>query len=132
MIVLRVLQGVAGAMLFSTGTAILTSVFPPGDRGRVLGHNVTAVYLGLALGPFAGGFLTQNFGWRSVFLVNFLLGLVLVATVLAKLRTERDVRAFAAELGIGTSIVVGRLKHEKLVPQSWFNSPALRPRYELQ
>jgi EmrB/QacA subfamily drug resistance transporter len=88
MIVLRVLQGVAGAMLFSTGTAILTSVFPPGDRGRVLGHNVTAVYLGLALGPFAGGFLTQNFGWRSVFLVNFLLGLVLVATVLAKLRTE--------------------------------------------
>ena len=88
MIVLRVLQGAAGAMLFSTGTAILTSVFPPGDRGRILGQNVTAVYLGLALGPFAGGFLTQHFGWRSVFLVNFLLGLVLVATVLARLYDE--------------------------------------------
>jgi EmrB/QacA subfamily drug resistance transporter len=88
MLVLRVLQGVAGAMLFSTGTAILTSVFPPGDRGRILGQNVTAVYLGLALGPFAGGFLTQHFGWRSVFLVNFLLGLVLVAVVLIRLRTE--------------------------------------------
>jgi EmrB/QacA subfamily drug resistance transporter len=88
MLVLRVLQGVAGAMLFSTGTAILTSVFPPGDRGRILGQNVTAVYLGLALGPFAGGFLTQHFGWRSVFLVNFLLGLVLVATVLTRLHDE--------------------------------------------
>jgi Arabinose efflux permease len=88
MIVLRVLQGVAGAMLFSTGTAILTSVFPPGERGRILGQNVTAVYLGLALGPFAGGFLTQHFGWRSIFVVNFLLGVVLVATVMTKLHDE--------------------------------------------
>lgn len=88
MIVSRALQGIGGAMLFATGTALLTSVFPPGERGRVLGHNVTAVYLGLALGPFLGGFLTQNFGWRSIFLVNFLLGLVLVLVVMWKLRGE--------------------------------------------
>jgi EmrB/QacA subfamily drug resistance transporter len=88
MILLRVLQGVAGAMLFSTGTALLTSVFPPGERGRVLGNSVTAVYLGLALGPFAGGFLTQHFGWRGIFAVNFLLGLVLVTAVVGGLRGE--------------------------------------------
>jgi EmrB/QacA subfamily drug resistance transporter len=88
MLVFRVLQGLAGAMLFSTGTALLTSVFPPGDRGRVLGNSVTAVYLGLSLGPFAGGFLTQHFGWRSIFVVNFLLGLVLVVAVLTRLRGE--------------------------------------------
>ncbi len=88
MITSRVLQGVGGAMIFATGTALLTSVFPPGERGRVLGNNVTAVYLGLALGPFLGGFLTQHFGWRSVFLVNFLLGLVLVLVVMWKLRSE--------------------------------------------
>jgi EmrB/QacA subfamily drug resistance transporter len=88
MIASRVLQGVGGAMIFATGTALLTSVFPPGERGRVLGNNVTAVYLGLALGPFLGGFLTQHFGWRSVFLVNFLLGLVLVLVVMWKLRGE--------------------------------------------
>jgi EmrB/QacA subfamily drug resistance transporter len=88
MIVSRVLQGVGSAMIFATGMALLTSVFPPGERGRVLGNNVTAVYLGLALGPFLGGFLTQHFGWRSVFLVNFLLGLVLVAAVMWKLRGE--------------------------------------------
>ena len=88
MIASRALQGIGGAMLFATGTALLTSVFPPGERGRVLGKNVTAVYLGLALGPFLGGFLTQHFGWRSVFLVNFLLGLVLVLAVMWKLRGE--------------------------------------------
>jgi EmrB/QacA subfamily drug resistance transporter len=110
MLVLRVLQGVAGAMLISTGTAILTSVFPPGDRGRILGRNVTAVYLGLALGPFAGGFLTQHFGWRSVFLVNSLLGLVLVATMLAKLHDEwaearGEVFDSAGALIYGTTLV---------------------------
>jgi MFS family permease len=63
-------------------------VFPPGDRGRVLGNSVTAVYLGLALGPFAGGFLTQHFGWRGIFVVNFLLGVVLVVAVLTRLRGE--------------------------------------------
>lgn len=88
MLILRALQGIAGAMLFSTGTALLTSVFPPKERGRVLGNSVTAVYLGLALGPFAGGFLTQHFGWRGIFVVNFLLGMVLVAVTLWRLRGE--------------------------------------------
>jgi EmrB/QacA subfamily drug resistance transporter len=88
MIASRALQGIGGAMIFATGTALLTSVFPPGERGRVLGNNVTAVYSGLALGPFLGGFLTEHFGWRSVFLVNFLLGLVLVLAVMWKLRGE--------------------------------------------
>jgi len=88
MIVSRVLQGIGSAMFFATGIALLTSVFPPGERGRVLGHNVTAVYLGLALGPFLGGFLTQQFGWRSIFVVNGLLGGLLVGVVMVKLRGE--------------------------------------------
>jgi MFS family permease len=54
----------------------------------MIGNTVTAVYLGLALGPFAGGFLTEHFGWRSIFLVNFLLGVVLVVVMLWKLRGE--------------------------------------------
>ena len=51
----RVLQGLGSAMLFGTNLAILTSVFPPGERGRAMGINVTAVYIGLASGPFLGG-----------------------------------------------------------------------------
>jgi EmrB/QacA subfamily drug resistance transporter len=66
----RVVQGLGGAMLFGTSAAILMSVFPAGDRGRVLGWNVAAVYAGLTLGPVIGGLLTARFGWRSLFLVN--------------------------------------------------------------
>lgn len=84
----RVLQGIGGAMLFGTGIAILTSVFPPQQRGQALGINVAAVYLGLSLGPVFGGLLTQNLGWRSVFFVNVPLCLFIVAFTLANLKGE--------------------------------------------
>ncbi|MBM3118459.1 MAG: MFS transporter [Chloroflexi bacterium] len=84
----RVLQGVGGAMIFSTGVAILTSLFPPEERGRVLGINVAAVYAGLSLGPFAGGLLTQYLGWRSIFWANVPLGLLIIALAFWKLEGE--------------------------------------------
>jgi EmrB/QacA subfamily drug resistance transporter len=84
----RVLQGIGSAMIFGTGVAILTSVFPPGERGRVLGINVAAVYTGLSLGPFLGGFLTQQLGWRSIFFAIAPLGLIVVALVATRLKGE--------------------------------------------
>ncbi len=88
LIIYRVLQGLGGSMIFGTGVAILTSVFPPGERGRALGINVAAVYLGLSLGPVVGGFLTQHFGWRSVFYANVPLGILVVVIILWKLKGE--------------------------------------------
>ena len=84
----RILQGIGGAMVFSTAIAILISVFPPEERGRVLGINVAAVYAGLSVGPFAGGLLTQYLGWRSIFWVNVPLGLLVIALVFWKLKGE--------------------------------------------
>jgi EmrB/QacA subfamily drug resistance transporter len=88
LIAFRVIQGLGGAMIFGTGVAILTSVYPPGERGKALGINVAAVYLGLSLGPAFGGFLTQHFGWRSVFYANVPLGLIIVVLVMWKLKGE--------------------------------------------
>jgi EmrB/QacA subfamily drug resistance transporter len=70
LILARVVQGVGGAMIFGTGVAILTSVYPPDTRGRALGLNVAATYTGLSLGPVLGGFIVHSWGWRSVFLVT--------------------------------------------------------------
>lgn len=88
LILFRVLQGIGGAMIFGTGVAILTSVFPPQERGKALGLNVAAVYLGLSMGPFLGGILTAQLGWRSVFLVIAPLGIVEIVLILGKLRGE--------------------------------------------
>jgi len=88
LIAFRILQGFAGAMIFATGVAMLTSVFPVGERGKVLGLNVAAVYLGLSLGPPLGGLLTQFLGWRSVFFANVPLGVIVIGLVLRRLKTE--------------------------------------------
>lgn len=88
LILFRIVQGAASSMIFATGIAILTSVFPPQERGKALGINVAAVYSGLSLGPFLGGFLTQHLTWRSVFLLNVPLGLIIIWLVLWKLKGE--------------------------------------------
>ncbi len=88
LISVRVLQGIGSAMIFGTGVAILMSVFPVKERGKALGINAAAVYAGLACGPFFGGLLTQHFGWRSIFLVNIPLGLLIIALIFWKLKGE--------------------------------------------
>jgi MFS family permease len=75
-------------MIFSTGAAILVSAFPANERGRVLGINVAAVYVGLSAGPFLGGLLTQYFGWSSVFLINVPLGLIVIGAVFWRLHGD--------------------------------------------
>jgi MFS family permease len=78
LIVFRFLQGIGAALTSTTGPAILVAAFLPQHRGRVLGISVSAVYLGLAFGPFAGGILTQFLGWRSLFFLAFGAGSIAV------------------------------------------------------
>ena len=85
---LRVLPGIGAALIFGTSLAILTSVYPPGQRGKALGINTASTYLGLSLGPVLGGLLTQEFGWRSIFFINLPLGIIIIAFVLAMLKGE--------------------------------------------
>jgi EmrB/QacA subfamily drug resistance transporter len=84
----RLLQGVGGAMIFGPSIAILTSVFPAGERGSALGINVASVYMGLSAGPFLGGFLTEHFGWRSIFMINVPLGVAILILMLWKIKAE--------------------------------------------
>jgi EmrB/QacA subfamily drug resistance transporter len=88
LLISRVAQGIAGALLFGTGMAILTSIFPPSERGRVLGLNAAAVYIGLSLGPTVGGVVTDAFGWRGIFLLNAGLAFFALVVVLTQLKTE--------------------------------------------
>jgi len=88
LIAFRVLQGIASAMIFGTAMAILTSVFPPRERGKVLGINVATVYIGLSLGPVLGGALNHNLGWQSIFHFTTLIAIIAVLVTAAKLKGE--------------------------------------------
>jgi EmrB/QacA subfamily drug resistance transporter len=84
----RAVQGVGGAMIFGTGVAILTSVYPPGERGRALGLNTAAVYTGLSLGPVLGGFLVHAWGWRSMLWATVPIAAAALGLTLVRLKGE--------------------------------------------
>jgi EmrB/QacA subfamily drug resistance transporter len=71
-VILRVLQGVGGAMMMSTGLAILMNAHPREERGRALGFGTAGVYLGLSAGPYLGGLLTSLLSWRWVFFAGLI------------------------------------------------------------
>lgn len=88
MIILRALQGLGATMTFASSMAVLMTVFAPGERGKPIGITTAAVYVGLALGPFVGGILTQHLGWRSIFLLNVPLGIFVVIVILWKMKGD--------------------------------------------
>jgi len=88
LIIFSFMQGLGCSMIFATGVALLSSVYPSDQRGEALGIYVTAVYIGLFLGPLLGGFLAQNFGWRSIFLFNVPFGMLLFSLIKLRLPGE--------------------------------------------
>lgn len=70
LILARLFQGIGGALIFSVNVAMITSTFPPSERGLALGLNAVVVSLGVAAGPTIGGIITQYLTWRWIFFVN--------------------------------------------------------------
>ncbi|HEX6391829.1 MAG TPA: MFS transporter [Acidimicrobiales bacterium] len=83
LIVMRVFQGVGGALLFANSSAILTDAFPPNERGMAMGINGVAAVSGSFIGLILGGLLAPV-EWRLVFLVSVPVGLF--ATIWAYLK----------------------------------------------
>jgi EmrB/QacA subfamily drug resistance transporter len=87
-IVLRFIQGFGGAMIMSTGMAMVVAAYPPSERGKALGIAVATVYAGISVGPFIGGYMVAVLGWRSLFYL--LLPLGLIAWVVAVKKTQPE------------------------------------------
>ena len=88
LIICRSVQGISAAMILINVIALLTAIFPTAERGQALGVNTAAVYIGASVGPFLGGILTGNFGWRSIFFVNIPAGLLIILLILWKVKGE--------------------------------------------
>jgi DHA2 family multidrug resistance protein len=72
----RVLQGMGGAALMSTGLATMLDIYPPEDAGIVSAVFGTGVMVGPALGPMVGGYLVDNYSWPWIFYVNVIPGII--------------------------------------------------------
>jgi EmrB/QacA subfamily drug resistance transporter len=92
LIAFRAVQAVGAGMFMAIGPAIITSVFPPHERGRALGTNGMIVAIGLALGPTLGGFLLNRFGWPSIFAINIPIGILSYIFCLKVIPPYRDLK----------------------------------------
>ena len=88
--VARGLQGIGGAMMFATSLALIAQAFAPHERGTAFGIWGATTGFAVAVGPLAGGALTEGLGWEWIFLVNVPIGLLTVALTLAKVPRSAD------------------------------------------
>ncbi|HEY1153309.1 MAG TPA: DHA2 family efflux MFS transporter permease subunit, partial [Pseudolabrys sp.] len=79
MVLYRLLQGMAGAALVPLSQSVMLDAYPPAERGKAMAIWGMGVMLGPIMGPTLGGWLTENYSWHWVFLVNLPVG---IATVL--------------------------------------------------
>jgi len=76
MVAFRVLQGIAGAFLVPLAQAVMFDINPPEKHARAMSMFGAGVMIGPILGPVLGGWLTDSFNWRWVFLINLPIGII--------------------------------------------------------
>jgi EmrB/QacA subfamily drug resistance transporter len=89
LLLFRVVQGIGAAMIFSTNIAVLISAFSPDKRGKVLGYSIASTYIGLSAGPVVGGVLNHYLGWRSIFVLTFVISTIVFLTAAKKLPASK-------------------------------------------
>ena len=90
----RIFQGICAGALYSTMFAVLSSVYPESKRGEAIGYSVSAVYLGLALGPFIAGFVIEAVSWRLTFLLHVPLAVIVLYIGSVYVKTEWKTEEF--------------------------------------
>jgi EmrB/QacA subfamily drug resistance transporter len=86
----RAVQGVGGALMFSTALALLASAFQGADRGTAFGLWGATTGAAVAVGPLVGGALTEGLGWEYIFFVNIPIGIGAVVLSLSKVDESRN------------------------------------------
>ncbi|TMD68056.1 MAG: MFS transporter [Chloroflexi bacterium] len=95
LIAARALTGIGGGAMMALSVTTIGDIFSPRERGRWMGLIMSVFGLGSILGPLVGGFITDHLGWRWVFYVNIVPGLIalgLVAFLLPRLAAHGRVR----------------------------------------
>jgi EmrB/QacA subfamily drug resistance transporter len=74
LVLFRLIQGMGGALVFSSNAAIITDAFPVNERGKAIGITQVTGTAGSVFGLVLGGILTATLGWRSIFWINLPVG----------------------------------------------------------
>ena len=106
LIAARVVQGAGAALMNPASLSIIAATFPPRQRGTAIGIWAGVSALALAIGPLAGGLLTEHLGWNWIFFVNIPVGIAGVAASLLLIDESRDETHVRLDVpGLATSAV---------------------------
>jgi EmrB/QacA subfamily drug resistance transporter len=101
----RVLQAIGNAMIFANLNAMISSAFPENERGRAFGLTSMGVFAGLIFGPILGGAIIEIVGWRTLFYLDTVIGII---AVFAITRFKHDwIAAEGEKLDILGSFILG-------------------------
>lgn len=127
--VARGVQGVAAATVNVTSLALVSAAFPdPKQKAHAIGIWTAIASLGVAIGPTLGGVLVEQFGWRSIFLVNVPVGIVVVFLSLRYVTESRDDRQRQLDVRGQTlfMVAVGAFAYAVIEgPKSGWGSPLI-------
>ena len=79
LVAFRFLTGISAAVVLAANVPLMLLYFAPQVKGRMLGISVSAVFVGLALGPTLGGVLNDTLGWRAIFVLGIVLSMLAFA-----------------------------------------------------
>ncbi|HEY6514956.1 MAG TPA: DHA2 family efflux MFS transporter permease subunit [Steroidobacteraceae bacterium] len=139
LILARIVQGVGGGGLQPVTQAMLIDTFPPASRGKAMSVYGFTVILAPMLGPLLGGWITDQFSWHWIFLINVpvgLLALFLVKTMVdeppliveeRRRRWERGIRFdLTGAVLIALALAALEVMLDRGVDEDWFASPLIR------
>ena len=129
MIVLRALQGFTGGVLIPLAFTIIVAMLPPSKRSIGLaGFAITATFAP-AIGPTIGGWLTDNYGWQTIFYINLAPGLIMVPALIYGLpRSPMQIGLLRRTDWLGIALMaVGLASLQTVLDEgdvyNWFDSP---------
>lgn len=88
LIISRIVQAFGGAMIMTTGPALIMDVVPVTIKGKALSSTAISVAIAACAGPVVGGIFTSNYGWQSIFFINIPIGVI--AFILAIIHIHLD------------------------------------------
>jgi DHA2 family multidrug resistance protein len=126
-VLFRALQGLGGGALIPTASSVMLDRFPKAERGMAMAMFGLGAMTGPLLGPSVGGWLTDQFSWHMIFLINIPIGCVELVLMMSILREDRSKVERVPVDGWGIAWLIGWLSTMQYVleegnTEGWFES----------
>ncbi|HET6461912.1 MAG TPA: DHA2 family efflux MFS transporter permease subunit [Syntrophales bacterium] len=128
LVVFRVLQGLSGGTLQPISQSILLETFPPSQHGTAMAIFGIGIMFGPIIGPFLGGWITDNWSWHWIFFINIPVGAVSILMSLFFIMDPAYLRGMKMKIDywglvfLGVGIGCLQIMLDKGQREDWFAS----------